>query len=120
MEARGPPKKGYRLIRDEEDYHRVLEENEYVFVIYSASWCKPCQSLKAMLDRDFVDYPHPIVVVDVEELEELADGISGLPTMVGHHNKQEYIRTTGFDPQKQAKVFQDAIQQEKTEETNHE
>lgn len=104
------PKKGYRQIQSEEDYHRVLEENECVFVIYSASWCKPCKSFKAMLDQDYVGYPHPIVVVDVEELEELADGVSGLPTMVGFRKKQEYIRTTGFDPQKLGKIFQDATE----------
>lgn len=113
MGSDGPiKKKGYRYIQDGEEYHRVLEDNEHVFVIYSASWCKPCQSLKAMLDLDYVDYPHPIVVVDVDELEELADGISGLPTMVGYHKKQEYIRTTGYNPQKLAEIFKDAIQQE--------
>lgn len=103
------PKKGYRQIQDEEEYHRVLEENEYVFVIYSASWCKPCKSFKAMLDQDYVGYPYPIVVVDVEEFDELAEGISGLPTMVGLCKNQEYIRTTGFDPQKLGKIFMDAV-----------
>lgn len=108
MEASGPTKKkGYRYIEDEEDYNRVLEENEYVFVIYSAAWCKPCSSFKEMLDRDYTEYPHPIVVVDVDELEALADGISGLPTMVGLHNKQEFVRTQGYDPQKLAKIFEE-------------
>jgi thiol-disulfide isomerase/thioredoxin len=107
---------GYQQIKSEEEYNKVLDENEYVFVVYSATWCKPCKSFKEMLNRDYVGYPHPIVVVDVDELEELAIGISGLPTMVGFQNKVEYIRTEGFHQPKLEKIFQDAIQTEKEEE----
>jgi len=107
---------GYQQIQNEEEYNKVLDENEYVFVVYSAKWCKPCKSFKEMLNKEYVDYPHPIVVVDVDELEELAIGISGLPTMVGFHKKVEYIRTEGFNQPKLEKIFQDAIQTEKEEE----
>ena len=48
-----------------------------------------------------------VVVHRHAELEALADGISGLPTMVGLHNKQEFVRTQGYDPQKLAKIFEE-------------
>jgi thiol-disulfide isomerase/thioredoxin len=105
---------GYQEIQNEEQYKQVQEDHEYVFVIYSAKWCKPCKSFKEMLNNEYKDYPHPIVVVDVDELEELAIGISGLPTMVGLRKKEEFIRTEGFNQQKLQKIFQDAIQTETT------
>jgi thiol-disulfide isomerase/thioredoxin len=110
---------GYQQIQNEEEYNKVLDENEYVFVVYSAKWCKPCKSFKEMLNKEYVDYPHPIVVVDVDELEDLAEGIKGLPTMVGLRHKEEFIRTEGFNQQKLEKIFQDAIQTEtNTQEDN--
>jgi len=102
---------GYKKIKDEEEYDRVLEENEYVFVIYSATWCGPCRSFKQFLEEEYPSYPHPIVVVDVEELEELAIGVSGLPTMVGFHNKEEFIRTEGFNKSKIKKIFDDLVEE---------
>jgi thiol-disulfide isomerase/thioredoxin len=109
--------RGYKQIKDEEEYNRILEENEYVFVIYSATWCGPCRSFKEMLDKDYCSYPHPIVVVDVDSLEELAIGISGLPTMVGFHNKKEFVRTEGFNKQKLQVIFQETLEKETTTET---
>jgi len=101
---------GYKQIKDEDEYNMVLEENEYVFVIYSATWCGPCRSFKTMLNEEYSSYPHPIVVVDVDELEELAIGISGLPTMVGFHNKDEFVRTEGFDRPKLKKIFDNLVE----------
>lgn len=101
---------GYKKIVDEEEYNTVLEENEYVFVIYSASWCGPCKSLKKMLGEDYLSYPHPIVVVDVDELEELAVGVNGLPTMVGFHKKNEFIRTVGYDKKKIQQILDNVLQ----------
>lgn len=106
---------GYQEIQNEEQYKQVQEDHEYVFVIYSAKWCKPCKSFKEMLNKEYTEYPHPIVVVDVDELEELAIGISGLPTMVGLRHKEEFIRTEGFNQQKLEKIFQDAIQTEQND-----
>ena len=101
---------GYEEIQNEEQLKQVREDHEYVFVIYSAKWCKPCKSFKEMIKNEYMDYPHPVVVVDVDELEDLAEGIKGLPTMVGFHHQEEFIRTEGFDQRKLEKIFQDAIQ----------
>lgn len=106
---------GYRQIKDEEEYHKVLSENEYVFVIYSATWCGPCRSFKEMLGKEYVSYPHPIVVVDVDELEELAIGIKGLPTMVCFHNNKEIGRKEGFNKPEIQKIFQETLEKAKTQ-----
>jgi len=89
---------GYRKIKSEEDYQKTLEEHEYVFVIFSATWCGPCKNLKKMIQDEYKTYPHPIVMVDVDEFEDLADGVQGLPTIVGFHQKNEVHRVVGFKP----------------------
>lgn len=94
-----------KSIKSKEELDELMEQNEYVFVIYSATWCGPCKSLKSWLKEEYNTYPIPIVVVDVEELEELAQDISGLPTLVGFHNKEPYIRTEGFNKQKLKPIF---------------
>lgn len=64
---------------------------------------------------------HPQPQWDADEHEELAIGISGLPTMVGFHNQEEFIRTEGFNQPKLEKIFQDAIDTtEKNEEEKKE
>lgn len=101
---------GYYEIKDEKEYNDFLEQNEYLFVIYSAKWCKPCKSFKEWLAKEYTEYAIPILVIDVDNLEELAIGISGLPTMVGLHNKEEFIRTEGFNQQKLETIFQETLE----------
>ena len=49
---------------------------------FTATWCKPCQALKEILDRIETDIP--IEVIDIDENMELATeyGIRSVPTMV--------------------------------------
>lgn len=91
---------GYSKIKSEEEYHKTLEENEHVFVIFSATWCGPCKNLKKMIQDEYKTYPHPIVMVDVDEFEDLADGVEGLPTIVGFHKNKEVNRVVGFKADK--------------------
>lgn len=92
-------------VESEEHYDKTLEENDYVFMIYSAGWCGPCRSFKKWLSEEYPSYPYPILIVDVEKLDELADDVSALPTMKVFHNKEVVIRTEGFDKQKLKPVF---------------
>ena len=90
---------------NEEEYKRTIDDNEYVFVIFSAGWCGPCKAFKKWLEEEYVEFPHPILIVDVEQLEELASDISAMPTMVGFHNQEEFVRTEGFNKQKLNEVL---------------
>lgn len=95
----------YKYVLNEEEYKKTIAENEYVFVIFSAGWCGPCKAFKKWLEEEYVEFPHPILIVDVEQLEELASDISAMPTMVGFHNQEEFVRTEGFNKQKLKEVL---------------
>lgn len=108
----------YKIVRTKEEYEKILEENEYVFVIYSATWCGPCKSFKTWLNEEYKKYPHPILVIDVEELEELADEISGLPTLIVLHKKEQILKTEGFNKQKLKIVFDEYFLSTKEEKSD--
>lgn len=96
----------YKNVESEEEYEKALEENEYVFAIYSAQWCGPCRSFKKWLNEEYMSYPYPILIIDVEKWEDLAKDVSALPTMKVFHNKDDIVlQTEGFDKQKLKQVF---------------
>lgn len=100
----------YQIVKSKEDYEDIMNNtNGYVFVIYSATWCGPCKLLKNWLKEEYPTYPHPILVVDVEELEELAGEISGLPTLIVFDAKEQILRTEGFNKQKLKPIFDEYI-----------
>jgi thioredoxin 1 len=49
---------------------------------FTAEWCKPCKSLKEILNR--IETSIPIEVIDIDENMELATeyGIRSVPTMI--------------------------------------
>lgn len=102
-------------ITTQEEQDKAMAEQEYVFVIYGAQWCGPCKKFKEWLSEQYPDYPHPILLVDVEESEDLAQDISALPTMIGYHQQKEFIRTEGFDRTKLQPIFDQALNKESEE-----
>lgn len=97
----------YKYVKSESEYEEALAKNEYVFVIFSATWCGPCKSFKTWLEEEYVSYPHPILVVDIEEWDELMnrENISGLPTLLVFHDKQVEQRAEGFNQKELKKIF---------------
>jgi thioredoxin-like negative regulator of GroEL len=63
-------------------------------ILFSASWCAPCKSLKRKLE----DIHH--VVVDVDENPKIAQafGVRGVPTLMKLKNGQEAARLVGDVP----------------------
>lgn len=97
----------YKYVKSVEEYEETIANNEYAFVIFSATWCGPCKLFKTWLEEEYVSYPHPILVVDIEEWDELSEkeSISGLPTMIIFHNKEILQKTTGFNKNELKKLF---------------
>ena len=110
----------YKIVKTKEEYEYTLETNKHVFVIYSASWCGPCRSFKTWLKETYPTYPHPVLVVDVEELEEIATEIRGLPTLIVFHQKEPILQTEGFNKQKLQPIFEEYDYKKEEEEIKDE
>lgn len=99
----------YRYVESVAEFYKFHTTNDRLIVIYSASWCKPCTLLKGWLDTDYKDYPHPILILDVENmaLEPLVESVQGMPTIEFIENKSVIKTVNGFN-QMQLKETLDA------------
>ena len=66
---------------------------------YSASWCKPCETLQKVMDEILPAYNTNVKYksIDVEEEVELADkmNIRGVPTMIFEKDGEVVLRFMG-------------------------
>lgn len=92
----------YEYVSDMEDFYRMQIGYLASVVVFSASWCRPCASLKEWLNENYKDFPYPILIADVDnsELQPLTESIAGMPTIEIY---QDSVRThviEGFQPDK--------------------
>ena len=99
----------YEKLGSAEELQEALDTNEYALVIYSATWCGPCRKLKEWLKEEYEVLPFPVRIADVEELEELSQDIRGLPTLLGFHKGEVFVRMEGFDKVKVKEALEDMI-----------
>jgi len=65
----------------------LVEKSELpIFILYSASWCGPCQNIKPIfitLSQQYGDKAH-FIIIDVDEFPGLAkkNGIQSMPTFL--------------------------------------
>lgn len=60
--------------------------------VYEASWCKPCQRTKALLER----CTNPNIKIQFFDIEEVGrKGITNLPTIYVYRNGQQIDRIIG-------------------------
>lgn len=74
-------------------------------VIYSASWCNPCQQLKKTLQ--FVDLEIPISIIDIDEdpVSAAENAIRGVPTLLLMQDNMVVKRKSGYMNSEQLKDF---------------
>ena len=67
---------------------------------YSASWCRPCETLQRVMDEILPSYDTRVLytVVDVEEEVDLAEKmqIGGVPTLIFEHDGKIVCRMVGL------------------------
>ena len=63
---------------------------------FTAAWCGPCKSLKAILDKENINIPL-VIDVDGEGAKLLTDryGIRSVPTITIDSGNNNYINITG-------------------------
>ena len=72
----------------------------YFLLYFTASWCKPCQHIKASiidLDQKSDDQSLQVCMIDINENDELSDHfeIESVPTFITLKNNNMLKRATG-------------------------
>lgn len=80
------------------DVQKLLDENQRVIIMFSASWCGPCKTFKPKF-QDISEKNDDIIFAycDVEETNELASEleIQSVPTVVSFLNGIEEASVVG-------------------------
>ena len=68
---------------------------------YSASWCQPCKVFGPVMDAFASDHPEMEYIkvnIDITPEKALAEGITGVPTIILKDGEKEVYRLTGAKP----------------------
>lgn len=74
-------------------------------VIYSASYCNPCQQLKKTLQTTDLGIPVNIIDIDEDPVSARENAIRGVPTLLIFEDNQVVKRKTGSMTAEQLKQF---------------
>lgn len=74
-------------------------------VIYSATWCNPCQQLKKVLAVTDLGLPVSTIDIDSDPLSAAEYAIRGVPTVLLMEDMQVVKRHTGSMTAKQLEEF---------------
>ena len=74
-------------------------------VIYSASWCNPCQQLKKTLELINLGIPVNIIDIDEDPVSAAENTIRGVPTLLLMQDNMVVKRKSGYMSSEQLKDF---------------
>lgn len=85
------------LVKDKKMSKKILR--------FTASWCQPCKTLAANLER--ADLKMPVEVIDIDVREDIANeyGIRSVPTLVMLDENIEVKRSVGSKTVNQLKEW---------------
>lgn len=81
----------------EEDI-RFAVNNKPHFVLFSASWCSPCQNMKRDIQSTNILAGYNVYIIDVDEYPQLKAkyNIESMPTYILFNNGKMVKRKTGY------------------------
>lgn len=74
-------------------------------VIYSATWCSPCQQLKKTLQSINLGIPISIIDIDEDPISAAENNIRGVPTLLLMQDNVVVKRKSGYMSSEQLKNF---------------
>lgn len=74
-------------------------------VIYSATWCSPCQQLKKTLQSINLGIPISIIDIDEDPISAAENNIRGVPTLLLMQDNMVVKRKSGYMSSEQLKDF---------------
>ena len=95
-----PEGKAILEVRGEDEFLKIVKENELVIVDFWAPWCAPCMRQKPEIKKVAKRYAGRIVVVsvNVDDLPSIARKyrIEAIPTLIIIRDGQEVWRAVGL------------------------
>jgi len=97
----------------DEDFETKIKNEEVSVIQYSAAWCRPCKSLKPIMDKFSETYKDKNVSMYYADVEEngintaSVAGIRGVPTVIIYKKGIEVNRLVGGVPEGKMKEFLD-------------
>jgi len=89
----------------EENIKEVLDDKDYLFFYFTASWCGPCKRIYpsiVKLEEGLIEKDITFCKVDIDENDEFSEkcDIKSVPTFIIIKNKNVLGRTNGADIKK--------------------
>lgn len=87
------------------EFEKILNSNNLVFVDFFASWCGPCKMYAPIIEQVAQKYKDKIIVlkIDIDENSEITEkySIQSVPTSIIFKNKNIVERVSGMLPLEQ-------------------
>lgn len=87
------------ILNNNEEFKKIINENELVVVDFFATWCGPCKMLSPVIENVEKVLPNvKFVKVDIDQYNELASEyrIQSVPTLIFIKNGNEVLKTVGY------------------------
>ena len=82
-----------------EDYEKILEENEVIFVFFYATWCPPCKMLKPIVEEYMENYPdNAFLLINTDNFKDIHKSydIHNVPTILCFKNGEIVDTLDGY------------------------
>lgn len=86
-----------QTVKNKTELEQLIKLQPRLIVVFSAKWCKPCQTLKADVLPNVTEIDWEYVIVDVEDCDDATEDycIQSVPTMLIFDNGNQQKRLTG-------------------------
>lgn len=88
------------IIKTEQEFEKLIDENKIVVVDFFAEWCGPCKMLTPIFAQVSGEMSNEIkfVKINVDEFESIANkfAITSIPTLIVFKNGKNVSNISGF------------------------
>lgn len=86
----------------QEEFEKILNDNQLVLVDFFASWCGPCKMFAPIIEELSQKYKNSIktLKLDIDENQDISDkySINSVPTLILFKNTKPVERNSGLIP----------------------
>ena len=78
-------------LKNESDFDKIIQNNEFVVVDFYADWCGPCRNMQPILEEFCKKHSHATVLkVNIEDFVNIAQkfSIKSIPTFLIYKNNK--------------------------------